>query len=204
MAHVRHLASFVQFVCTIVLKIFKKSRKLQSIKEFCYIFAITIRVRILFKYFMEKIDNLDRRILHIVMHNARIPSKDVAMECGVSRAAIHQRIQRLIDLNVITGSGYHVNPKVLGYSTCTYIGVNLERGAMYRDVVPELEKIPEIVECHFTTGPYTMLIKLYARDNEHLMDLLNNKIQMIKGVTGTETLISLDHSIAREIPTNYQ
>lgn len=150
---------------------------------------------------MEKIDNLDRKILQIVMRNARIPSKDVAVACGVSCAAIHQRIQRLIELNVITGSGYHVNPKVLGYTTCTYIGVNLERGAMYRDVVPEFEKIPEIVECHFTTGPYTMLIKLYARDNEHLMDLLNNKIQMIPGVTGTETLISLDHSIAREIPT---
>ena len=136
---------------------------------------------------MEKIDNLDRKILEIVMRNARIPSKDVAMECGVSRAAIHQRLQRLIDLKVITGSGYHVNPKVLGYRTCTYIGVNLERGAMYRDVVPELEKIPEIVECHFTTGPYTMLIKLYARDNEHLMELLNDRIQMIHGVTGTET-----------------
>lgn len=149
---------------------------------------------------MEKIDNLDRKILSIVTRNARIASKDVATECGVSRAAIHQRIQRMIDLNVITGSGYNVNPKILGYCTCTYVGVNLERGAMYRDVVPQLEKIPEVVECHFTTGPYTMLIKLYARDNEHLMDLLNNKIQMIHGVTGTETLISLDHSIHREIP----
>lgn len=153
---------------------------------------------------MEKIDNLDRKILHIIMRNARIPSKDVAVECGVSRAAIHQRIQRLCELDVITGSGYTVNPKVLGYSTCTYIGVNLERGAMYRNVVPELEKIPEVVECHFTTGPYTMLIKLYARDNEHLMDLLNNHIQMIPGVTGTETLISLDKSIDRQIPTNYR
>lgn len=150
---------------------------------------------------MEKIDNLDRRILNIIMRNARIPSKEVALECGVSRAAIHQRIQRLIELNVITGSGYTVNPKVLGYSTCTYIGVTLERGAMYRDVVPEFDKIPEVVECHFTTGPYTMLIKLYARDNEHLMDLLNNKIQMIPGVVGTETLISLDKSIDRQIPT---
>ncbi len=151
---------------------------------------------------MEKIDNLDRRILQIAIRNARIPSKDIALECGVSRAAIHQRLQRLIELNVITGSGYHVNPKILGYATCTYIGVNLERGAMYRDVVPELEKIPEIIECHFTTGPYTMLIKLYARDNEHLMELLNKKIQMIPGVTGTETLISLDQTIAREIPIN--
>ncbi len=149
---------------------------------------------------MEKLDNLDRKILSIVMRNARIPSKDVALVCGVSRAAIHQRIQRMIDLNIITGSGYHVNHKVLGYRTCTYIGVNLERGAMYRDVVPELEKIPEVVECHFTTGPYTMLIKLFARDNEQLMDLLNNKIQRIPGVTGTETLISLDHSIDRVIP----
>lgn len=149
---------------------------------------------------MEKIDNLDRKILKIVMRNARIPSKDVAVECGVSRAAIHQRIQRMAELGVITGSGYNVNHKDLGYHTCTYIGVNLERGAMYRNVVPELEKIPEIVECHFTTGPYTMLIKLFARDNEHLMDLLNNKIQNIPGVTGTETLISLDHSIHRQIP----
>ena len=153
---------------------------------------------------MDKIDNLDRHILKIVMHNARIPSKDAAVECGVSRAAIHQRIQRMSDLNVITGSGYSVDPHVLGFSTCTYIGVTLERGAMYRDAVPEFEKIPEIVECHFTTGPYTLLLKLYARDNEHLMDLLNNKIQMIPGVVGTETLISLDNSISREIPVSYK
>ena len=149
---------------------------------------------------MGKIDSLDKKILSIVMSNARIPSKDVAAECGVSRAAIHQRLQRMIDLGVITGSGYNVSPKSLGYRTCTFIGVNLDRGAMYRDVVPELEKIPEVVECHFTTGPYTMLIKLFARDNEHLMELLNDKIQTIPGVTGTETLISLDHSIHRRVP----
>lgn len=149
---------------------------------------------------MGKIDSLDKKILGIVMNNARIPSKEVAAECGVSRAAIHQRLQRMVELGVISGSSYNVNPKALGYRTCTFIGVNLDRGAMYRDVVPELEKIPEIVECHFTTGPYTMLIKLFARDNEHLMELLNNKIQTIPGVSGTETLISLDHSIHRRIP----
>lgn len=149
---------------------------------------------------LSQIDALDRKILSIVMSNARIPSKDIALECGVSRAAIHQHIQRMIELGIITGSGYNVNPKLLGYSTCTYIGVNLERGAMYKDVVPELEKIPEVIECHFTTGPYTMLIKLYARDNEHLMELLNKKIQMIHGVTGTETLISLDNAFYRNIP----
>ena len=149
---------------------------------------------------MEKIDNLDRQILEIIMRNARIPSKDVAVKCGVSRAAIHQRIQRMIDMKVIIGSGYHVNPKTLGYTTCTYIGVRLEKGSMYKDVVPELEKIPEVVECHFTTGPYTMLCKLYARDNEHLMHLINDHVQQIAGVVSTETLISLDQSLNREIP----
>ena len=139
---------------------------------------------------MEKIDNLDRQILEIISQNARIPFKDVAAEC----------VQRLIDLGVIVGSGYHVNPKSLGYRTCTYVGIKLEKGSMYKTVVAELGKIPEIVECHFTTGPYTMLTKVYARDNEHLMDLLNNKMQEIPGVTATETLISLEQSIKKEIP----
>ena len=149
---------------------------------------------------MERIDSLDRRILEIISQNARIPFKDVAAECGVSRAAIHQRVQRLIDLGVIVGSGYHVNPKSLGYSTCTYVGVKLEKGSMYKDAVAQLHNIREVVECHFTTGPYTMLIKLYARDNEHLMELLNSQIQEIPGVTATETLISLRQSVKREIP----
>ena len=148
---------------------------------------------------MEKIDNLDRKILNIVMRNARIASKDVALECGVSRAAIHQRIQRLIEVNVITGSGYTVDPKILGYNTCTYVGVKLEKGSMYRDVVAELENIKEVVECHFTTGPYSMLIKVYAKDNLDLMKLLNDRIQHIPGVTETETLISLEQSMNRQI-----
>lgn len=151
---------------------------------------------------MEKIDSLDKRILEIITQNARIPFKDVAAECGVSRAAIHQRVQRLFDLGVIVGSGYHVNPKSLGYTTCTYVGIKLERGSMYNSVVEELKKIPEIVECQFTTGPYTMLTKLYSKDNEDLMNLLNHKIQEIPGVTETETLISLEQSIKREIPIN--
>lgn len=148
---------------------------------------------------MDKIDNLDKKILNIIMQNARIPSKDVAIQCGVSRAAIHQRIQRLIDMKVITGSGYIVNLRSLGFNTCTYIGVRLEKGSMYREVVKEFNNIPEVVECHFTTGPYSMLIKVYAQDNQHLMELLNDRIQHIQGVTETETLISLEQSMNRQI-----
>ena len=149
---------------------------------------------------MEKIDNLDKKILGILSKNARIPFKDVAAECGVSRAAIHQRVQHLIEGGVITGSGFDINPKSLGYYTCTYVGITLERGSMYKAVVERVAKIPEIIECHYTTGPYMMLIKLYARDNEQLMNLLNNQLQSIPGVVATETLISLEQSIKREIP----
>ena len=153
---------------------------------------------------MDKIDHLDKKILEIISCNARLPFKDVAAECGISRAAIHQRVQRLIDMGVIVGSGYHVNPASLGYNTCTYVGITLERGSMCKEVVKEFLKIPEIVECHFTTGPYTMLIKLYARDNAHLMELLNNCLQEIPGVTATETLISLKQSIKKEVPIGNQ
>ena len=149
---------------------------------------------------MEKIDKLDKQFLEIISTNARTPFKDVAAECGVSRAAIHQRVQRLIDMGVIVGSGYHLNPDSLGYTTCSFVGIRLERGNMYREVCKAFADIPEIVECHFTTGPYTMLIKLYARDNVHLMDLLNNRIQEVPGVISTETLVSLDQGIRKEVP----
>lgn len=151
---------------------------------------------------MDKIDKLDKKILSILSKNARIPFKDVAAECSVSRAAIHQRVQRLIEEGVIMGSGFDVNPKSLGYSTCTYVGITLERGSMYNDVVKSLLNIPEIVECHFTTGPYTMLVKLYARDNDQLMQLLNGHLQNIPGIVATETLISLEQSIKRDIPVH--
>ena len=149
---------------------------------------------------MEKIDSLDKKILEIISGNARIPFKDVAAVCGVSRAAIHQRVQRLIDLGVIVGSGYNVDPKTLGYSTCTYVGIILEKGSMYKDAVEHLRGIPEVIECSFTTGPYSILVKMYAHDNEQLMDLLNNKIQSIPGVVSTETMIVLDSSIKRNLP----
>ena len=149
---------------------------------------------------MEKIDQLDRKILQIITQNARMPFKDVAEICGVSRAAIHQRVQRMIDLSIITGSGYTVNPKMLGYQICVYVGITLEKGSMYKEVVKELEKIPEIIESQYTLGSYNILVKLFAKNDEHLMELLNGKIQEIDGVATTETLTSLDQRIRRTIP----
>lgn len=149
---------------------------------------------------MEKIDDLDRKILQIITKNARIPFKDVAEVCGVSRAAVHQRVQKMYDNGVIIGSGYTVNAQMLGYQLCVYVGITLERASMYNQVLLELEKIPEIVESQYTLGPYSLLVKLYARDSKHLMDLLNSKIQEIDGVANTETLTSLDTQIHRPLP----
>ncbi len=149
---------------------------------------------------MNKLDALDLKILEIISVDARVPLTEVADACKVSRAAVHQRILRLIERGVIYGSGYNFVPKCLGYTTCTYVGIKLERGSMYKEVSKELMKIPEIVECHFTTGPYTMLIKMYSLDNEHLMKQLNSQIQEIEGVLSTEALISLDQSFTRQLP----
>ena len=135
---------------------------------------------------MDKLDNLDKRILNIVMCNARMASKDIAEKCGVSRAAIHQRLQRLIDMNVITGSGYIVDQHKLGYNTCTYVGVKLEKGSLYREAARKLEEIPEVVECHYTTGQYDLFIKIYAKNNQHLLSIIHNKLQPL-GLARTET-----------------
>ena len=149
---------------------------------------------------MEKIDELDRKILRIITQSARTPFKDVAEQCGVSRAAIHQRVQKMIDSGVITGSSYHVKPKALGYQLCVYIGIKMEKASMYNQVIAALEKIPEIVEAQYTLGEFGLLIKVYAHDNEHLLSLLNNKIQIIPGVADTTTLTTLSQPIYRQLP----
>lgn len=147
-------------------------------------------------------DDWDLKILDIITKNARIPFKDVATEVGISRAAVHQRVNRMVDLEVIVGSGYHIDPKKVDFKTCTYIGIFLEKGGLFSEVVKQLKEIPEIVECHYTTGAYAIFIKVYAKDNEHLKSVLSGQIQKIQGVASTETFISLEESFKRTIPVN--
>ena len=146
------------------------------------------------------IDNLDKKILDIITKNARVPYLEVARECNVSGAAIHQRVQRLIKIGVIRGSEFKVDPALVGFRTCAYIGVYLDHPGHYRDIIQKFRDIPEIIECHYTTGNYSLFLKVYTRDNEHLRVILTDKIQNIPGVVRTETLISLEESINRQIP----
>jgi Lrp/AsnC family transcriptional regulator for asnA, asnC and gidA len=147
-----------------------------------------------------QIDNLDRKILDIITKNARIPYLEVARECNVSGAAIHQRVQRLIRTGVIKGSEFKVDPIMVGFRTCAYIGLFLDNPGKYREVIKKLADIPEVIECHYTTGNYSLFIKVYTHDNEHLREVLTEKVQAIPGVIRTETLISLEESISRQIP----
>lgn len=146
------------------------------------------------------IDDLDRKILDIITKNARVPYLEVARECNVSGAAIHQRVQRLIKTGVIRGSEFKVDPVLVGFKTCAYIGVFLDHPGHYREIIKQFYDIPEIIECHYTTGNYSLFLKVYTRDNEHLRDILTDRIQSIPGVVRTETLISLEESINRQIP----
>jgi Lrp/AsnC family transcriptional regulator for asnA, asnC and gidA len=146
------------------------------------------------------IDSLDKKIIQMITKNARIPYLEVARECNVSGAAIHQRIQKLTKMGVITGSKFTIEPKKIGYKTCAYMGIFLEQASLYNDVLKELKKIPEITQCHFTTGNYSIFIKIYARDNEHLKTILSDKIQLISGIARTETFISLEEGFNRSIP----
>ncbi len=136
----------------------------------------------------------------MITKNARIPYLEVARECNVSGAAIHQRIQKLARMGVITGSKFTIEPKKIGYKTCAYMGIFLEQASLYNDVFQELKKIPEITQCHFTTGNYSVFIKIFARDNEHLKSILSDKIQLISGIARTETFISLEEGFNRSIP----
>jgi Lrp/AsnC family transcriptional regulator for asnA, asnC and gidA len=147
----------------------------------------------------HQLDGLDEHILQMIAENARIPFLEVARACNVSGAAIHQRIQKLTNLGILKGSEYVIDPEKIGYETCAYIGINLKDPGSFQQVMKALEKIPEVVECHFTTGKYDMFIKIYAKNNRHLLSIIHDKLQPL-GLARTETLISFNEAIKRQMP----
>ena len=153
-----------------------------------------------FKEQSVHIDDLDRKILKLITANARIPFLEVARECGVSGAAIHQRVQRLVAIGVVTGSEFIVSPQKLGYNTTAYMGIYLEKASFDKKVLKQLREIPEIVECHHTTGQYAIFIKIQTKTNKHLMKIIDTDLQAIDGIARTETFISLEEDFKRQIP----
>lgn len=146
-----------------------------------------------------ELDVLDRKILEMISKDARVPFLEVARECNVSGAAIHQRIQKLTKRGVIRGTQYELDPELLGFETCAYIGLYLKDPSAFDHVMEELRKIPQVVECHYTTGGYDIFIKLYARNNHDLLTIIHDKLQPL-GLSRSETIISFHEEIHRQLP----
>jgi len=149
-----------------------------------------------------QLDSLDKRILTILTQDARKPFLKVARRCGVSGAAVHQRVQKMLEEGVITGSQFNLNEKKMGFHTCAFVGiqVNLTKETTHDEVFQKISEIPEIVECHHITGKYSLLVKIHTHNNEHLKKILVEKIQSILEITGTETFISLEEGFVRQLP----
>ena len=124
---------------------------------------------------------------------------EVARSCNVSGAAIHQRIQKLNNMGVLKGSKFIIDPEKIGYETCAYMGLNLKNPEKFDAVVDELKKIPEVVECHYTTGDYDMFIKIYAVNNHHLLNIIHDRLQPL-GLSRSETIISFNSAFSRQLP----
>lgn len=148
------------------------------------------------------LDSLDRRILSILIEDARAPFVEIARRCNVSGAAIHQRVAKMQEAGLISGAHFKLNPKSMGYHTCAFIGiqVNLVSTSTHNEVFAKIQQIPEIVECHHISGKYSLLVKIYARNNEHLKQIIIEKIQSIPEITFTETFISLEAGFERSLP----
>ena len=146
-----------------------------------------------------RIDGIDKIILNNLMEDARMSINQLAKLVGISGAAVHQRLKKLEKAQLIQGSQMKVNPKKLGYTTLAFVGIYLDKAMNNPLAVEQLRKINEVIECHYTTGNWSILVKILCKDNEHLMNLLNNQIQKIEGISRTETFISLDQQISRQI-----
>ena len=147
----------------------------------------------------EKLDRLDKQILKLVAADARIPFLEVARVCDVSGAAIHQGIQKLTNIGILKGSQFLIDPEKVGYETCAFIGLNLKNPEDFDQVLEELKKIPEVTECHYTTGNFDMFIKIYAQNNHHLLTIIHDKLQPL-GLSSSQTLISFHSAFERQLP----
>ena len=145
------------------------------------------------------LDETDRKILNVLSKDAKASLKQIGDACFLSSAGVHLRLKKLEEQGIITGSKYILDHSKMGYQTQSFIGVYFDRANIYRSVSKALYAIPEVIECSYTTGNFSLLIKVLCRDNKHLTEILSNQIQTIEGIARTETFICLEQTFQREI-----
>ncbi len=149
-----------------------------------------------------EIDNVDLKILALLSEDAKIPYTEIAKKVYVSGGTVHVRMRKMEEMGIVRGTTLNMDYSKLGYDITAFLGIYLERGSLYNEVVDELKKVPEVVKIHYTTGNYSIFIKIHCRDTKHLREVLHDKIQKIEGIVRTETLISLEESLNRHIQLN--
>ena len=149
-----------------------------------------------------EIDNIDLKILALLSEDAKIPYTEIAKKVYVSGGTVHVRMRKMEEMGIVRGTTLNMDYSKLGYDITAFLGIYLERGSLYNEVVDQLKEVPEVVKIHYTTGNYSIFIKIHCRDTKHLREVLHDKIQKIEGIVRTETLISLEESLNRHIQLN--
>ena len=146
------------------------------------------------------IDSTDLRILSLLIENAALPYTEIGKRVFVSGGTVHVRMKKLEQLGIVKGSQLVIDPAKLGWDISAFLGIYLDKSSLYEQVATALESIPEVVNIHYTTGIYSIFIKIVCRDTGHLREILHDKIQKVNGIQRTETFISLEERINRSIP----
>ena len=137
------------------------------------------------------------------MKDAKIPYTEIARRLIVSPGTIHVRMKRMERLGIVRGATLILDPARIGYDLTAFVGIYLIKGSAYSEVIKEVDRIPEIVEAHFTTGEYSIFAKVICKNTEHLREVINSKLQYINGISRTETIISLGESIKKQVPIDF-
>jgi Lrp/AsnC family transcriptional regulator for asnA, asnC and gidA len=148
---------------------------------------------------LYKIDNTDLKILEILVQDAKKPFTEVAKRVHVSQGTVHVRMGKMEEAGIVEKTTLRINYAKLGYDITAFIGIYLEKSALYEKVLAKLKEIKEITSIHYTTGNYSMFLKIHCRDTNHLKEVLHDKMQQVEGIERTETMISLEESLDRSL-----
>ncbi|MGQ0826973.1 MAG: Lrp/AsnC family transcriptional regulator [Bacteroidota bacterium] len=147
----------------------------------------------------EFFDYTNKQIIKRLCEDGRIAFSELAKELKISNSLVHQRVNKLREAKIIEGFSVKLNPKDLGYTTITYTGIITQDAKYTQSIIEKLKKFPEVVECHWVLGRYTLFVKIVAENNEELRSILYEKIQKIEGVGSTESFISFGAAFEKNL-----
>jgi Lrp/AsnC family transcriptional regulator, regulator for asnA, asnC and gidA len=145
------------------------------------------------------IDKTDLKILDVLVKDAKRPYTEVAKQAFVSQGTVHVRMNKMTEAGIVERNTLKINYSKLGYDVTAFVGIYLEKSSLYDQVLLKLKEIPEITNIHYTTGNYSMFVKIHCRDTNHLKEVLHDKLQQVQGIDRTETMISLEESLDRNL-----